>query len=873
MSDVALSDSVKGYLRRGGYSQKELADSLGLNARVLSRKLHGKGDAFLTHQEIQRIISELARWHAITTKEEALHLLEAAQVEPAIFSREEWETPPLSTLSGKYTGSFASNGLYPAASAFPHNLPTPTTRIIGREWAVGRLRQLLGRDEVRLVTLVGSGGSGKTRLALHAAYKLAEMFAQGVWFVELAGQRDAALVPISIMQALQIQPKPGIPSLQSLITFLKNKQLLLVLDNFEQVEAAAHGVDEMLAAIPGLKVLVTSRKVLRLSGEHKFSVPPLDVPDLNVVSTPKELAQYGAVQLFLERAQAADPDFEMTVENAVAIAQVCAKVDGLPLALELAAARVKALPPALLLERLAKACLPMLTGGARNLPDRQQTLYATFTWSYDLLSKDEQVWFRRLGIFSGGWSLEAAEAIVQTGAGDAKGVVDSLSPLDMLEQLVDNSLIHRSPSEHGQARFTMLETLREYALKLLIEQGEYEQLRDWHACYYLGEAEASERGLRSPRQLVWLARVGVDRDNFRSALEWSLQQAGVGKSISAFSSFPTELAEAHIAVAGSRTFCSKRTSSNQTLAVELCLRLSAALRPYWEWQGYLVEGRYWLGAALDMLHSEGVGETALAARAKALSEASRLSCLQNDQVKAIELAEESIKLWQQLDDPSGLATALLHRGWAAHATREYETAKRVYNEAIERLSSVEDTWLRAQLLFYLGAVAGFTYNFEQMHEFYAQCRKLFEQVGDSSAVADALKDQGGMSILEGNCGEAIRYLLKSMKLCYELGHKQYMTTGMCLLSLAFGLRQVPDPVTASIHSAKLQGAADRLMDTIGFTPWTKDDPTVQMLRQHIHSQVDEQRYEAAWTEGRALTIEQAIDLSSTLGEDVLNNHT
>lgn len=861
----AFSDRVQTYLRTSGYSQKELAVELWLNPKVLSRKLNGSSNAQLTQLEIQRIILTLAGWHVITTKEQALHLLELAEVNPEIFSEDEWRTPPLSTLVTEHAQPTPSNSSSLPPSTHQHNLPAPITRLIGREWAIGRLRQLFSREEVRLVTLVGPGGSGKTRLALHVAGELVGRFAQGVWFVELAGQRDPALVPMSIMQALNIQSTPDTSPLQSLITYLKNRQLLLVLDNFEQVGEATPVVNELLAAIPGLKVLVTSRAVLRLSGEHTFSVPPLDIPDVNVALEKWELSRYEAVQLFLERAQAVEPDFALTSGNAAVIAQICARLDGLPLALELAAARVKVLPPALLLERLSQARLAVLTRGARNLPSRQQTLRDTITWSYDLLATREQAWLRRLGVFSRGWSLEAAEAMMQGGVADQADADVPCSPLDMLEQLVDSSLLVRAPAENGQVRFTMLETLREYAQEQLASKGEHERMRDWHACYYLEEAEAAERGLRGPQQLLWLSRLGADRDNFRAALEWSRQKAGQGLSISAI--FPAQPIEEHIAVAGSRTFCSKGAARESVPAIELYLRLSAALRPYWEWQGHLAEGRYWLKAALEVPLDGKAGETALAARAKALSEASRLVCLQNDQARAVELAEASIALWRQLDDPSGLATALLHRGWAAHAQGEHEAARRVYCEGMEHLSRVEDTWLRAQLLFYTGAAAGFSYDFAYMRECYRQSQELFEQVGDTSAVADVLKDHGGMSLLEGKCEQAIEYLLKSLRLCYQLGHKQYMTTGMCLLSLALGMREKPDPATASIHSAQVQGAADGLMDATGFTPWTKSDPMVQMIRQHIRSRIDEHRYEAAWSAGQALSLEQAIDLACRLGED------
>jgi len=866
----AFSDSVQEYLRTSGYSQKELANALGLHPKVLSRKLNGSGNAHLTHLEVQRIITTLAHWHAITTQDEALHLLELAQLGPTIFSTDEWRTPPLSTLATKRAQPISSSDSRHPMPALQHNLPTPATQLIGREWAVARLRQMLGRDEVRLLTLVGSGGSGKTRLALKVASELVSAFAQGVWFVSLAGVRDPALVPMSIIQALNMKSTPDLPLLQSLIEYLRDKHLLLVLDNFEQVGEASAVVDEILAAAPGLKVLITSRVLLHLYGEHAFSVPPLDTPDPGTVPGVTELSQYEAIQLFVERAQAVMPNFALTGENAAVIAQICARVDGLPLALELAAARVKMLPPALLLERLSRARLPVLTGGARNLPSRQKTLSDTIRWSYDLLSLAEQAWFRRLGVFTGGWFLEAAEAMMQDAAADLGGTPVSGSTVDMLEQLVDNSLLVQLPVADKQVRFTMLETLREYALEQLTVQGECERLQDWHACYYLREMEAAEKGLRGPQQLAWLARLTADRDNFRAALEWSLQRAKKGMRINGFSCFRQEPIEESKAVAGSGMFSLNGVPSNGLLAVELCLRLAAALRPYLEWQGYLTEARHWLGAVLEVPLEDDAGETVLAARAKALSEYSRLVCLQNDQTRAVELAEESIALWRQLDNPSGLATALLHRGWAAHAMGEYEMAKRVYWEGIQHLSRADDPWLRAQLLFYLGAAAGFTSDFEHMREFYTQSRELFEQVGDKSAVADVLKDQGGMSLLEGNCTEAIHCLLKSMKLCYELDHKQYMTTGMCLLSLAFGMRGEPDPATASIYSAQLQGAADGLMDAIGLTPWTRTNPFVQMIRQHIRSRVEEQSWQAAWAEGRALTVEQAIGLAYQLGEETLS---
>jgi tetratricopeptide (TPR) repeat protein len=311
-------------------------------------------------------------------------------------------------------------------------------------------------------------------------------------------------------------------------------------------------------------------------------------------------------------------------------------------------------------------------------------------------------------------------------------------------------------------------------------------------------------------------------------------------------------------------FSSKAVSGKELPAIELCLRLASALRPYWEWQGYLVEGRSWLGAALAIPLEEGAGKATLAARAKALSEASRLECLQNEQTRAVELAEESIALWRRLDSPSGLATALLHKGWAALAMDGHGLAKSLFEQGLQLLSPTGDTWLRGQLLLYLAAAAGFTSDYEQMRSYYTQSRELFEQVGDKISVADLLKDQGGITIIEGKYSQAIEYLLKSIKLCYELGHRQFVATGLGSLSFAVGLRGEPEQGLASIYSAQLGGAAEGLMDTIGLTPWTKTYPLAQMARQMIRSRVDEGSWNEAWAEGRGLTAEQAIDLANRL---------
>ncbi|HJT56734.1 MAG TPA: NB-ARC domain-containing protein, partial [Ktedonobacteraceae bacterium] len=727
VSKETFLGGVQHYLRMSGYSQKDLADELHLNHKVLSRKLHGNR-AYLTHMEVKHIILALALWKAITRRSEVLELLRLAEAGPNTFSTSEWQTPPLNELTDELDE--------PAPPANPvlrnlpllHNLPTQITPLIGRKWAVEHLRKLLLREDIRLVTLVGSGGCGKTRLAQYIACALLNTFPDGVWFVALGGVSDPELIPMSIMQVLNIQPAANASPLQSLTAYLQDKRLLLLLDNFEQVAAGAPVVSELLEAAPGLKVMVTSRMVLHLYGERDFNVPPLDLPDFGVALEPHLLMRYGAIQLFIERAQAVDPHFSLTAENALSIAQICARVDGLPLALELAAARVKVLSPNLLSELLSRARLPVLTGGAINLPNRQQTLRNTIIWSYDLLSASEKLWFCRLGVFNDGWSLEAVEALMRDLPTGDEYTLTPVSAMTMLEHLVNNSLLVRQPAINGQIRFTMLETLREYALERLTEQGEIERLRDWHSSYYLNMAEAGEIGLKGPRQLEWLKLLALERDNFQAAMEWSMDKARAGKKIFSLASAEFRFSSEGKATDGSKRETPDTSPVREMFAIELCLRLASALRPYWEWRGYLDESRTRLKAALEIPWQDNFDKSVLAARAKALSEMSRLICLQNDQPRAVKLAEESVALWEQVDDAHGLAVALLHRGWPAFALGEFDVAERVFTRGLHLLAESNDVWLRAELLFYLGSVAGFSYQFDQMRLFYAQSLTLFEQV-------------------------------------------------------------------------------------------------------------------------------------------------
>jgi predicted ATPase len=507
------------------------------------------------------------------------------------------------------------------------------------------------------------------------------------------------------------------------------------------------------------------------------------------------------------------------------------------------------------------ARLRVLTGGAINLPNRQQTIRNTIKWSYELLSPHERTWFCRLGVFNGSWSLAALEALMRDTAEDQEDMLPALSALELLEQLVNNSLLVRLPATNSEKRFTMLETLREYAVEQLTEQGEIERLRDWHASYYLEMAEVGEIGLRGPQQLDWMERLSLERDNFYAALEWSMERAREGKKIGALSYTGLSSGDDSKETARSERVSPKAVHQTEMFALELCLRLASALRPYWEWRGYLYEARDRLNAVLEISLDNITEKRVRAARAKALSEMARLACLQNDQFQAVELAEESIALRQQLEDAHGLAAALLHRGWAAFALAELDVAERVFRQGLQLLSETDDIWLRAQFLFYLGSVAGFLNVFEQMRSFYDQSLALFEQMGDKSAIADLLKDEGGMMILEGKYTPAVTNLVRSIKMSHELGHKHYITSALGLLGFAVGLREEPDPHTASLQAAQLWGAVDSRHTVTGFTPWLSNLSAVQEAINKIRSHMDEQSWKATWRAGRALNEEQTIALA------------
>jgi predicted ATPase len=491
-----------------------------------------------------------------------------------------------------------------------HNLPAQLTPLIGRVQEVAAACTLLRRPEVRLATFTGTGGIGKTRLALQIAEELLDVFADGVYFVSLAPLSDPELVLPTLTQTLGLKEMGNQSLLDLLKAYLRNKHLLLFLDNFEQVVTTAPLLVELLRTCPYLKILVTSRTLLRVSGEHEFTVSPLAVPDLSQLPVPEALSQYAAVALFLQRAQALRPDFRMTSANAPTIAEICVRLDGLPLALELAAARIKLFSPQALLIRLGQR-LQVLTSGTRDAPARQQTLRNTIEWSYNLLDASERRLFRQISVFVGGCTLHAVEAVC-VALGDEAGAV-----LNGAASLIDKNLLQQIEQDEEEPRFVMLETLREFGLECLTTSGETEATRHAHAAYYLQLAEEAVPKWFGPEQKAWFDRLEREHDNLRAALNWLLEQGEERESI------------------------------------EMALRLGVALWYFWLIRFHRSEGQDFLERALA--RSKGITVTV---RAKALWAAGNLAGYRGDFARGEVLCQESLALFREVRDTVGIGSGV-----------------------------------------------------------------------------------------------------------------------------------------------------------------------------------------------------------------------
>lgn len=563
-----------------------------------------------------------------------------------------------------------------------HNIPSPSTSFIGREQEVSAACNLLRRAEVRLLTLIGTAGVGKTRLALQAAAALAEQFTDGVSFVALDQVSNADGVVPAIAQALTIQEEKGHSLVEQLKMGLREQSFLLVLDNFEQVMPARLVVAELVAGCPKLKVLVTSRVMLHLQAEHLFEVPPLPLPEPDQRRDVSALSHYASIALFVQRAQAVQPDFHLTPANAAAVAEICVRLDGIPLAIELAAARTRHLPPHALLVQLAQG-VAVLQGRAQDVPARQQTLRGAIAWSYDLLGTAEQRVFRRLAVCSNGATLEAAEQVCT-----AAGAIDGGVP-EVLEALVDNSMLQRQERE-GEVRFWLLQTLREYGLERLAGAGEQEATQAAHAAYYLSWTEQAAPLLLGAEQAHWLDRLDREYENVRAALEWMLEGAQV-----------------------------------ETGRAEQALRLCVALMVFWEIRGYASEGLAFLERALRGDHG-----IAPVVRAQALHDAGFLALMQDDNARAEAFLRESQLLFRESGDRAGMANILRLQGNLAMVKNSYKVARRLLEEALAIYRERGDTPRMASTRYALAQVAIAQCDYARAHALLEEDLAFFRARGE-----------------------------------------------------------------------------------------------------------------------------------------------
>ncbi len=725
------------------------------------------------------------------------------------------EFPPLRTLDDR-----------------PSNLPAWATSFVGREREISAVRSLLRRSEVRLVTMTGPGGTGKTRLSVRVAADLLDEFEDGVLFVALASVNTAPLMISILAQILEVKETPGQPLLESLKSWLHTKQILLVLDNFEQMVAAAPLLTELLQVAPRLKILVSSREVLNLYGEFEFDVPPLALPDLQSSPSLEKLLTNEAISLFGQRAQAVKPDFKLMAANIETIAQICAKLDGLPLAIELAAVRSKQFTPNEMLVQLNSklgGSLELLAVGPRDLPARQRTLRGAIDWSYQLLDEDEKQLFERLAVFVGGWSATAADVVCHAVSTSPSNTLPGSHWAQLwigMTSLADKSLIRQvehqatintneaSLSSNGFQSFMMLQTIREFALEKLVMRGEKELIERQHARFYVELAETAEPELRGPQQLEWMNRLEAEHDNLRAALNWLI--------------------------------------NNDTAPdIEAALRLAGSLRWFWQMHNYLSEGRQWLETVLvkDSNH------LSISARAKAFNSAGVLASKQADYQRANDLLRQSLKLQRLLKDERGVANTLINLGNVAVMRGDYEQAQSFFTECLIIQRQLEDKRGIADTLGNLGVVALYQGNYAEAQPFFKEGLNLQRDLQNKSNIAGALLNLGCVMLYQGEYEQGATFFRESLELFRELGNKLHLAEALEGMAGIFGAQMQAE------GAAQLFGAAEGLRESVGAPLSPSDQLFYEPLLDMTRKLLGDEPFKTAWKTGRDLSAEQALTLA------------
>lgn len=642
--------------------------------------------------------------------------------------------------------------------SYPNNLPSQLTSLIGRNEELAEIERLLRQTHLRLLTLTGSGGTGKTRLALEVAADLLRHFAHGVFFVDLAPVSDPDLVVSAIAQTLGIT-EASENLVGALKRHLRDKEVLLLLDNFEQLLTAAPLVTELLATCHQLKVLVTSRALLHLHGEYEFPVQPLGVPDTASSQSVEALLEYASIVLFTQRARAVKPDLEIKIETAQIVAEICTRLDGLPLAIELAAAQVKVLPPRAMLARLDNR-LKLLIGGACDLPARQQTMRSTIAWSYDLLDEPEKKLFRRLAVFVGGFTLEAAEVVCNIAAENRIDILQSVAAL------TNKSLLRQTEQPDGEPRFMILETIREYAFEQLEASEETSTVRRQHANFFLELIERVEPELSGANQGIWLDRLETEHGNLRAALLWARENE----------------------------------------EVEVGSRIAGALGRFWLMHSYLSEGRERLAEFLALTGPDARPET----RAKLLTSAATLAQNQGDYTAARSLFDESLAIWQEIGNKERIAASLTSLGWIAWRQSDYPAARALSQEGLVLNRKLGNKQGIAHSLNNLGFVAHHEGDYATARCFHEESLSLRRELGDKRGIAFAQANLGWAIHKLGDYEQAANLLEEARALFKHLGDKQLFAFSSNILAdvvqdQGHG-RQAKTLLEESVHTCREIGA-------------------------------------------------------------------